>query len=129
MVVRFNWANLDVLDMRHKHFFSGSGASASGYLHRMVSTKSRVTSSNVITAAATCIPDTYRVLSGKISGKEYRIRMTERGAGIGGSSAGTYVGVVVGSCICPGVGSVIGGFIGNILGGIGGRKIASKCLR
>ena len=110
-------------------FFSGKEAIASSYLQRMASAKSRIASSNVFTVAATSIPDTYRVLSGKISSKEYGIRMAERGAGIAGNSAGTYVGVAVGTCICPGVGSVVGGFIGGLLGGIEGSKVASKCLR
>ena len=129
MVVCIDWADLNVLDMRHKHFFSGKEAAASSYLQRMVSTKSRIASSNVVTVAVTSIPDTFRVLNGKISGKEYGIRMAERGAGIAGSSAGTCVGVAVGTCICPGVGSVIGGFIGGLFGGIEGSKVASKCLR
>lgn len=93
----------------------------------------RAASSNVATAVVsgvvTSIPDTYRVLRGKISGKEYGIRMAERGAGIGGGSAGTWAGMAIGSCLIPGVGTVIGGFIGGVLGGIGGSKVASKCLR
>ena len=115
--------------MRHKHFFRFDGASASSFLQHAASAKSRVCSSNVVTAAVMSLPDTYRALNGKIVGKEYGIRMAERGAGIVGSSAGTYVGVAVGTCICPGVGSVVGGFIGNMLGGIGGNKAAFKCLR
>ena len=90
-------------------------------------------SSNVMTAAiagaVTSIPDTYRVLNGKISRKEYGIRMAERGAGIGGGTAGTWAGMAIGSCLCPGIGTAIGGFIGGMLGGIGGSKAASKCLR
>lgn len=93
----------------------------------------RAASSNVVTAAVagvvTSVPDTCRVLSGRISGKEYAIRMAERGAGIGGGTAGTWAGMAIGSCICPGVGTAIGGFIGGMLGGIGGSKAASKCLR
>ena len=90
-------------------------------------------SSNVMTAAiagaVTSIPDTYRVLNGKISRKEYGIRMAERGAGIGGGTAGTYVGMAIGTFFCPVVGTAIGGFIGGMLGGIGGSTVASKCLR
>jgi hypothetical protein len=93
----------------------------------------RAASSNVITTAVagvvTSVPDTYRVLRGKISGKEYGIRMAERGAGIGGGTAGTWAGMAIGSFICPGVGTAIGGFVGGMLGGIGGSKAASKCLR
>lgn len=93
----------------------------------------RAASSNVVTAivagVVTSVPDTYRALNGKISKKEYGIRMAERGASIGGGSAGTWVGMAVGSCFCPGVGTAIGGFIGGVLGGIGGSKAASKCLR
>ena len=90
-------------------------------------------SSNVMTAAiagaVTSIPDTYRVLNGKISRKEYGIRMVERGAGIGGGTAGTYVGMAIGTFFCPVAGTAIGGFIGGMLGGIGGSTVASKCLR
>ena len=129
MVVCFDWANLNVLDMRHKHFFCGNGASASSYIQRIASAKSRVASPNVITATVKSIPDTYKVLSGKISGKEYGIRMAERGAGIGGGTAGTWAGMAIGSFICPGVGTAIGGFVGGMLGSIGSSKAASKCLR
>ena len=115
--------------MSKNRFFNGKEVMASSCLQRMASAKSRIAPSNVVTVAVTCIPDTYRVVSGKISSKEYGIRMAERGAGIAGSSAGTYVGIAVGTCICPGVGTAIGGLIGGLLGGMGSSKVASKCLR
>ena len=93
----------------------------------------RVASSNSLTTPVTgvvrSIPDTYRVINGKITSKEYGTRMAERGASIGGSAAGTWTGAVIGSCVCPGVGTTIGAFIGGVLGSMGGRKAASKCLR
>lgn len=84
---------------------------------------SRAASTNVVTAtvafAASTIPDTVRVFTGKISKKEFAKRTACNGAGAIGGTGGTWAGAAIGSCICPGIGTAIGGFIGGIAGGIG----------
>ena len=84
---------------------------------------SRTASTNVVTATAafvvSAIPDTVRLCTGKISGKEYGERTVCNGAGAVGGTGGAWAGAIIGSCICPGIGTTIGGLIGGIAGGIG----------
>lgn len=91
---------------------------------------SRTASTNVITATAafavSAIPDTIRLCTGKISGKEYGERTACNGAGAVGGTGGAWAGAAIGSCICPGIGTAIGGFIGGIAGGIGASAGVSK---
>lgn len=92
----------------------------------------RAMSSNVVTAAVagvvTSVPDTVRVIRGKITPMQYGKRLATNGAGIGGGCAGTWGGAAVGTMICPGIGTAIGGFIGGICGGIGGTSLTKKLL-
>jgi hypothetical protein len=98
------------------HFTADSPAAARNILSRTAST-------NAITAAAafvvSIIPDTVRLCTGKISGKEFGERTACNGAGAVGGTGGAWAGAAIGSCICPGIGTAIGGFIGGIAGGIG----------
>ena len=91
---------------------------------------SRTASTNVVTATAafavSAIPDTIRLCTGKISGKEYGERTACNGAGAVGGTGGAWAGAAIGSCICPGIGTAIGGFIGGIAGGIGASTGVSK---
>lgn len=91
---------------------------------------SRTASTNVITATAafavSAIPDTIRLCTGKISGKEYGERTACNGAGAVGGTGGAWAGAAIGSCFCPGIGTAIGGFIGGIAGGIGASAGVSK---
>lgn len=84
---------------------------------------SRAAATNTITATAafaiSAIPDTVRLCTGKISGKEFGMRTACNGAGAIGGTGGAWIGAAIGSCICPGIGTVIGGFIGSIAGGMG----------
>lgn len=90
----------------------------------------RSMSTNVVTATVagvvTAIPDTIRVLRGKISPKEYGKRMASNGAGIGGGCAGTWGGAAIGTMVCPGIGTAIGGFIGGLSGGISASSFVGK---
>ena len=91
---------------------------------------SRTASTNVITATTafvvSAIPDTIKLCTGKISGKEYGERTACNGAGAVGGTGGAWVGAAIGSCICPGIGTAIGGFVGGIAGGIGASAGVSK---
>ena len=91
---------------------------------------SRTASTNVITASAafvvSAIPDTVRLCTGKISGKEFGERTACNGAGAVGGTGGAWAGAAIGSCICPGIGTAIGGFIGGIAGGIGASAGVNK---
>ena len=91
---------------------------------------SRTASTHVVTATAafaiSAIPDTIRLCTGKISGKEYGERTACNGAGAVGGTGGAWAGAAIGSCICPGIGTAIGGFIGGIVGGIGASAGVSK---
>lgn len=84
---------------------------------------SRTASTNVVTATAafvvSAIPDTVRLCTGRITGKEYGERTACNGAGAVGGTGGAWAGAAIGSCICPGIGTAIGCFIGGIAGGIG----------
>ncbi|MCI6619018.1 MAG: hypothetical protein MSD82_09200 [Prevotella sp.] len=91
---------------------------------------SRTASTNVITATAaftvSVIPDTVRLCSGKISGKEFGKRTACNGAGAVGGTGGAWAGAAIGSCICPGIGTAIGGFIGGVVGGVSASAGVSK---
>ena len=91
---------------------------------------SRTASTNVVTATAafvvSAIPDTVRLCTGKISGKEFGKRTACNGAGAVGGTGGAWAGAAIGSCFCPGIGTAIGGFIGGIAGGIGASAGVGK---
>lgn len=92
----------------------------------------RAMSSNVVTAAVagvvTSVPDTVRVLRGKITPKQYGKRLASNGAGIGGGCAGTWGGAALGTMVCPGIGTAVGGFVGGLCGGLGGSSLMGKIL-
>ena len=94
---------------------------------------SRAGSTNVVTAAVSfvvsAVPDTVRLCTRKISGKEYAIRTASNGAGLAGGTGGAWAGAAIGTAICPGIGTAVGGFIGSIVGGIGGSTLVSKLCR
>lgn len=94
---------------------------------------SRAGSTNVVTAAVSfvvsAVPDTVRLCTHKISGKEYAIRTASNGAGLAGGTGGAWVGSAIGTAICPGIGTAVGGFIGSMVGGIGGSTLVSKLCR
>ena len=94
---------------------------------------SRAGSTNVVTAAVSfvvsAVPDTVRLCTHKISGKEYAIRTASNGAGLAGGTGGAWVGSAIGTAICPGIGTAVGGFIGSMAGGIGGSTLVSKLCR
>ena len=94
---------------------------------------SRAGSTNVVTAAvsfvASAVPDTVRLCTRKISGKEYAIRTASNGAGLAGGTGGAWAGAAIGTAICPGIGTAVGGFIGSMFGGIGGSTLVSKLCR
>lgn len=91
---------------------------------------SRTASTNAVTATAafvvSVIPDTVRLCTGKISGKEFGERTACNGAGAIGGTGGAWAGAAIGSCICPGIGTAVGGFIGGIAGGIGASTGVGK---
>lgn len=91
---------------------------------------SRTASTNVVTATAafvvSVVPDTVRLCTGKISGKEFGKRTACNGAGAIGGTGGAWAGAAIGSCICPGTGTAVGGFIGGIAGGIGASTGVGK---
>lgn len=93
---------------------------------------SRTASTNVVTATAafavSVIPDTVRLCTGKISGKEFGKRTACNGAGAVGGTGGAWAGAAIGSFFCPGIGTAIGGFIGGLLGGIGASAGAAKLI-
>ena len=74
-------------------------------------------------------PDTVKLCTGKISGKEFGERTTCNGAGVVGGTGGAWAGAAIGSCICPGIGTAIGGFIGGIVGGMGASTGVGKLFR
>lgn len=90
---------------------------------------------NIVTStvmfAVTSIPDTCRVLTGRMKPSEYGKRTAENAASTAGGSAGYMAGMAIGTAICPGVGTAIGGIVGGIAGGIGAsagiKKIISFC--
>lgn len=88
---------------------------------------SRTASTNVVTATAafaiSAIPDTIRLCTGKISGKEYGERTACNGAGAVGGTGGAWAGAAIGSCICPGIGTAIGGIVGGIGASAGVSKL------
>lgn len=94
---------------------------------------SRAGSTNVVTAAVSfvvsAVPDTVRLCTRKISGKEYAIRTASNGAGLAGGTGGAWAGAAFGTAICPGIGTAVGGFIGSMVGGIGGSTLVSKLCR
>lgn len=94
---------------------------------------SRAGSTNVVTAAVSfvvsAVPDTVRLCTRKISGKEYAIRTASNGAGLAGGTGGAWAGAAIGTAICPGIGTAVGGFIGSMVGGIGGSTLVSKLCR
>lgn len=94
---------------------------------------SRAGSTNVVTAAisfvVSAVPDTVRLCTHKISGKEYAIRTASNGAGLAGGTGGAWAGAAIGTAICPGIGTAVGGFIGSMVGGIGGSTLVSKLCR
>ena len=94
---------------------------------------SRAGSTNVVTAAisfvVSAVPDTVRLCTHKISGKEYAIRTASNGAGLAGGTGGAWDGAAIGTAICPGIGTAVGGFIGSMVGGIGGSTLVSKLCR
>lgn len=91
---------------------------------------SRTASTNVVTATTafvvSVIPDTVRLCTGKISGKEFGKRTACNGAGAIGGTGGAWVGAAIGSCICPGIGTAVGGFIGGLAGGMGASAGVGK---
>ena len=94
---------------------------------------SRAGSTNVVTAAVSfvvsAVPDTVRLCTRKISGKEYAIRTASNGAGLAGGTGGAWAGAAIGTAICPGIGTAVGGFIGSMVDGIGGSTLVSKLCR
>ena len=94
---------------------------------------SRAGSTNVVTAAVSfvvsAVPDTVRLCTRRISGKEYAIRTASNGAGLAGGTGGAWAGAAIGTAICPGIGTAVGGFIGSMVGGIGGSTLVSKLCR
>ena len=94
---------------------------------------SRAGSTNVVTAAVSfvvsAVPDTVRLCTRKISGKEYAIRTASNGAGLAGGTGGAWAGAAIGTAICPGIGTAVGGCIGSMVGGIGGSTLVSKLCR
>ena len=94
---------------------------------------SRAGSTNVVTAAisfvVSAVPDTVRLCTHKISGKEYAIRTASNGAVLAGGTGGAWAGAAIGTAICPGIGTAVGGFIGSMVGGIGGSTLVSKLCR
>ena len=96
-------------------------------------TLARTASSNVVTATAAfvvcAIPDTVKLCTGKISGKEFGERTACNGAGVVGGTGGAWAGAAIGSCFCPGIGTAIGGFIGGIVGGMGASTCVGKLFR
>ena len=94
---------------------------------------SRAGSTNVVTAAisfvVSAVPDTVRLCTRKISGKEYAIRTASNGAGLAGGTGGAWAGAAIGTAICPGIGTAVGGFIGSMVGGIGGSSLVSRLCR
>ena len=91
---------------------------------------SRTASTNAVTATAafvvSAIPDTVRLCTGKISGKEFGKRTACNGAGAVGGTGGAWAGAAIGSCVCPGIGTAIGGFIGGVIGGVGASAGVGK---
>ena len=94
---------------------------------------SRAGSTNVVTAAVSfvvsAVPDTVRLCTRKISGKEYAIPTASNGAGLAGGTGGAWAGAAIGTAICPGIGTAVGGFIGSMVGGIGGSALVCKLCR
>ena len=94
---------------------------------------SRAGSTNVVTAAVSfvvsAVPDTVRLCTRKISGKEYAIRTASNGAGLAGGTGGAWAGAAIGTAICPGIGTAVGGFVGSMVGGIGGSSLVSRLCR
>lgn len=70
--------------------------------------------------------DSARVLSGRISGREYAVRTVSNAAGAGGGIGGAYVGAALGTALLPGVGTAIGLFLGGLLGGNGTRALSRR---
>lgn len=114
-----------------KTAFAIGGKAVSGAAAKQV--LSRAGSTNVVTAAVSfvvsAVPDTVRLCTRKISGKEYAIRTASNGAGLAGGTGGAWAGAAIGTAICPGIGTAVGGFIGSMVGGIGGSTLVSKLCR
>lgn len=106
------------------------GKVAGGSAARTVATKA--IRGNVVTSAVMfavdSIPDTFRLATGKMSGKEFAKSRASGAGGVAGGSAGYMAGMAVGTAICPGIGTAIGGFIGGIAGGIGGSSAVKKLI-
>lgn len=106
------------------------GKVASGSAARTVATKA--IRGNVVTSAVMfavdSIPDTYRLATGKMSGKEFAKSRATGAGGVAGGSAGYMAGMALGTAICPGIGTAIGGIIGGVAGGIGGSSAVKKFI-
>ncbi len=129
-----------------------TGKELYGTAARTVATKT--ITGNVITGSAMYVvdsaPDTYRLVSGEMSGKEFAKSRAEAAGGVIGGSAGYLVGMsigaatavgsgaaacaiaggTIGTTLCPGAGTaaggMIGGIIGGVVGGIGGSAAVKK---
>lgn len=102
----------------------------SGAAARTVATKA--IRGNIVTStvmfAVTSIPDTCRVITGRISPSDYGKRTAENAAATAGGSAGYMTGMAIGTAICPGVGTVVGGIVGGIAGSIGASAGMKKLI-
>ena len=81
---------------------------------------------NTIMFAVDSVPDTYRVCTGKITAKEYGKRTAVNAVSTVGGSAGYFIGMAIGTAICPGAGTAIGGFLGSMAGSVCASKGVKK---
>lgn len=97
------------------------GKVLSGAAAKSVATKA--IRGNIVTStvmfAVTSVPDTCRVMTGRIPPSEYGKRTAENAAVTAGGSAGYMAGMAIGTAICPGIGTIAGGILGGVAGSIG----------
>lgn len=84
------------------------------------------TMSGVLTGGLAQIEDTYSLIKGKISWKNYSIATTRNITGGFGFAAGLSFGASVGSSILPGLGTIIGSLLGGLLGWQIGSQIGNQ---
>ncbi|MGM0878873.1 MAG: glycine zipper domain-containing protein [Bacillota bacterium] len=84
------------------------------------------TMSGVLSGGLAQIEDTFSLVRGKLTWKEYSRSTTKNITGGFGFAAGLSFGAAIGSSILPGLGTIFGSFIGGLFGWQVGRQLGNQ---
>ncbi len=73
--------------------------------------------------ACTSAKDLYDYATGKKTGRELTKSIGKNAAEASGGLAGSGIGAIIGSCICPGPGTALGSFLGGLIGSMATSKL------